>query len=121
MKSLKKILHEKGYIQIPLVFTKTNHFEVVAKLNDTEGRFILDTGASNTCVGFDCIKHFDLISKDSAIKASGAGATDMLTQISKKNILQIGDWKKQKVNIVLFDLNHVNSALTLHEAMPVHG
>lgn len=121
MKSLTKILLEKGYIKIPLVFTKTNHFEVVAKLNDTEGRFILDTGASNTCVGFDCIKHFDLISKDSEIKASGAGATDMLTQISKKNILQIGDWKKHKVSIVLFDLNHVNSALTLHEAMPVHG
>lgn len=121
MRSLKKYLLEKGYIKIPLVFTKTNHFEVIAQLNDIEGRFILDTGASNTCVGFDCINHFNLISKDSEVKASGAGATNMLTQISKKNSLQIGDWKKQKVNIVLFDLNHVNSALTLHEAMPVHG
>lgn len=121
MRSLKKFLLEKGYIKVPLVFTKTNHFEVIAQLNNIEGRFILDTGASNTCVGFDCIKHFNLISKDSEVKASGAGATNMLTQISKKNSLQIGDWKKQKVNIVLFDLNHVNSALTLHEAMPVHG
>lgn len=121
MQSLKKFLLDKGYIKIPLVFTKTNHFELVANLNDIEGRFILDTGASNTCVGLDCIKHFNLISKDSEIKASGAGATNMLTQISKKNSLQIGAWKKQKVNIVLFDLTHVNSALTLHEAMPVHG
>lgn len=121
MKSLKKILLEKGYINIPLVFTKTNHFEVIAQLNDIEGRFILDTGASNTCVGFDCINHFNLISKDSEVKASGAGATNMLTQISKKNSLQVGNWEKKKVNIVLFDLTHVNSALTLHDAMPVHG
>lgn len=121
MPSLKKSLKKKDYIQIPLVLTTTNHFEITAKLNGIVGRFILDTGASNTCVGFDKIEFFKLIPKDSDIKAAGAGATNMLTQVSSKNKIEIGDWKKKKIKIVLFDLSHVNEALTSHNALPVDG
>lgn len=121
MKSLKNILKKKRYVKIPLVLTKTNHIEITAKLNGISGRFILDTGASNTCVGFDKIEFFKLISKDSEIKAAGAGATNMLTQISSKNKIEIGLWQKKKIKIVLFDLSHVNEALTSHNALPVDG
>ncbi len=121
MLSLKKFLSDKGYIRVPLLLTKTNHFEVKAKINGIEGRFILDTGASNTCVGFDCIDHFNLITQESKIKASGAGATNMDTQMSKKNTLKMGKWEKGKVKIVLFDLKHINAALALYNAIPVHG
>ncbi|MCG2461537.1 retroviral-like aspartic protease family protein [Flavobacteriaceae bacterium F89] len=121
MKSLKKILSKKKYAKIPLVLTATNHFEITAKLNGIAGRFILDTGASNTCVGLDKIEFFDLISKDSEIKAAGAGATNMVTQISSKNKIEIGPWQKKKIKIVLFDLSHVNEALTSHNALPVDG
>ncbi|MEM9142846.1 MAG: retropepsin-like aspartic protease [Bacteroidota bacterium] len=121
MASLKKFLLSKQYLHVPLVLTDTNHFEVLAKINGITGRFILDTGASNTCVGFDKIEFFKLTSKESSIKAAGAGATDMETLISTKNTLEIGDWKKRKLKIVLFDLVHVNEALTAHQAMPVDG
>ena len=121
MKSLKKFLKSKDYVRIPLIMTETNHFEVLAKINGVQGRFILDTGASNTCVGMDKIEYFNLKSKDSEIKAAGAGATEMETLISKKNTLSIGTWRKKKKKIVLFDLVHVNQALTNHGAMPVDG
>jgi len=121
MGSLKKFLKHKRYSTVPLVITTTNHFEINASINGVKGRFILDTGASNTCVGFDKLKFFNLTSKASKIKAAGAGATDMDTQISKKNSITIGNWKKKKIKIVLFDLTHVNSALTAHQAMPVDG
>lgn len=120
-KNLKTYLKEKGYTKTPLVFTKTNHFELRATLNGIEGRFILDTGASNTCVGLDCVEHFNLFTEESEIKASGAGANNMLTQISKKNTIEINGWLKKKIEIVVFDLTHVNQALTLHDALPVHG
>ncbi len=119
--SLKKLLKEKGYHKIDLKYTKTNHLELVAKINDIEGNFILDTGASSTCVGIDAIEHFDLLSEDSDIKAAGAGATNMLTQISQKNRIEIKSWKKKKVDLVLFDLRHVNKALEEHNAERVHG
>ena len=119
--SLKKLLEEKGYHRVKMKFTKTNHFELVARINDIEGNFILDTGASSTCVGIDAIEHFDLLPEDSDVKAAGEGATNMLTQISQKNRIDINTWKKKKVDLVLFDLKHVNEALVNHKAEKVHG
>lgn len=114
-------MKHKSYISIPLVFTETNHFEISAKINGISGRFILDTGASNTCVGMDKIDFFKMVSEVSEIKAAGAGATEMETLISSKNKIQIGEWKKNKQKIVLFDLVHVNHALTSHNSLPVDG
>nr|WP_299383194.1 retropepsin-like aspartic protease [Allomuricauda sp.] len=121
MKSLKKFLKSKKYIRIPLVLTETNHFEISAKINGVSGRFILDTGASNTCVGMDKIEVFKMISEVSDVKAAGAGATEMETLVSSKNKIQIGDWSRKKQQIVLFDLVHVNEALTSHNSLPVDG
>lgn len=121
MSSLKKLLKKKKFSKVPLTFTKTNHFEIEAKINGIQGRFILDTGASNTCVGFDKAEFFNLIPKKSKIKAAGAGATDMDTQISKKNLVEIGKWNNKKQKIVLFDLTHINEALTAHDALAVDG
>lgn len=118
---LKEFLLKKGYTKIKLRFTKTNHFEIKATINGVKGLFILDTGASSSCIGFDDAEHFKLEVKASDVKASGAGATNMLTRISKQNTLQIGRWKKDKVTFVLFDLSHVNTALTTHNAQPVNG
>ena len=69
----------------------------------------------------EAIKIFNLKAKDSKIKAAGAGAIDMETQVSKNNKVRIGKWKKQRVALVLFNLDHVNTALTQHDAKPVHG
>ncbi|MCX7551593.1 retropepsin-like aspartic protease [Xanthomarina sp. F2636L] len=119
--NLKDFLLEKGYTKIKLKLTKTNHFEIKATINGVKGLFILDTGASSSCVGFDAIETFKLKAKDSEIKAAGAGAIDMLTQISKKNKLKIGKWKKDKVALILFNLSHVNTALVSHNSQPVDG
>ena len=58
MASLKKILKKKKYIKIKLKKIVTNHLELKAEINGVKGRFILDTGASNSCVGLDLIEHF---------------------------------------------------------------
>jgi hypothetical protein len=121
MASLKKFLKSKDYFKIPLVLTETNHFELVASINGVTGKFILDTGASNTCVGMDKIEFFKMLSETTDIKAAGAGATEMETLISNKNKIEIGDWKKKKQKVVLFDLTHVNQALVSHNALPVDG
>lgn len=121
MARLKKFLEKKNYVRIPLVFTATNHMEIRAKINGQPGRFIVDTGASNTCVSFDKIAYFNLTTKESKVKAAGAGATNMATLVSSKNQLEIGSWTKKKLKIVLFDLVHVNEALVAHKALPVDG
>ena len=99
----------------------TNHLELDAEINGVKGRFILDTGASNSCVGLELIERFKLISEESEIKAAGAGATDMETQKSENNSLKIGKWKTNECDLVLFDLTHVNTALKQHDAEEVDG
>ena len=121
MKSLQDFLLERDYIKAKLHLTKTNHFEIIAKINGVKGIFILDTGASSSCVGFEAKEIFNLQVKDSEIKAAGAGAVNMLTQVSTSNRLTIGKWKQEKTALILFDLTHVNTALTNHNAKPVNG
>ena len=118
---LKDLLFTNNYVRVKLKTTKTNHLEVKAKINGVSGRFILDTGASNTCVGFNDIETFKLFAEDSKIKAAGAGASDMITQSSTKNHIKIGKWNFTKLNLVLFDLSHVNNALINHESEAVNG
>lgn len=119
--SLESILLKKGYTKVKLKLTKTNHFEINATINGVKGLFILDTGASNSCVGFEEAETFNLNAEDSEVKAAGAGATDMETKISIKNKIKIGKWKKDKVPLILFNLTHVNTALLNYNSKPVNG
>ena len=119
--TLKDFLTSKGYSKIKLKLTKTNHFEIRATINGVKGRFILDTGASSSCVGFDAIEQFNLKVVDSEVKAVGAGASGMDTKLSKSNTIKIGKWKKQRIALVLFNLTHVNEGLVNHNADKVDG
>ena len=121
MDSLNEFLTKKGYVKIKLRLAKTNHFEIKATINGVKGLFILDTGASSSCVGFDSADTFKLKAEASKIKASGAGATDMDTQVAKKNNINIGSWKKTNFVLILFNLTHVNTALISHNSKPVDG
>jgi len=120
-KALKDFLLKQGYIAVKLKLTKTNHFEIKATINGVKGLFILDTGASNSCIGFESVDAFNLNVQDSDVKAAGAGAIDMQTQVSKKNNVKIGKWRDKKTTLILFNLIHVNTALTNHNSNPVDG
>lgn len=121
MKNLHDILKKEKYRKIKFRITKTQHLLIKAKINGVAGNFILDTGASNSCVGFEEIELFLLKAKKSKTKAAGAGATGMTTQLSMGNQLQMARWKRDDLDLVIFDLSHVNEALTQHGAKPVHG
>ncbi|MCL6460624.1 Aspartyl protease [Flavobacterium micromati] len=121
MKNLNEILKKENYKKVKFIITKTRHLLIKVKINGVLGNFILDTGASNSCIGFESVELFLLVPKKSASKAAGAGATGMLTQIATKNHLQIGNWKNNTFDLVIFDLSHVNEALMQHKANPVHG
>ncbi len=121
MGSLKKTLTKKGYTKVPMKLIGTNHMVVSAKINGNKGRFILDTGASNSCVGFEGVATFGLETSTSDVKAAGAGATGMETQKSMANKLSLGKWSTKKCDLVIFDLSHVNEALVQHNAKTVDG
>jgi predicted aspartyl protease len=121
MISLPEILKKENYKKIKFKLTKTQHLHIKATINGVKGNFILDTGASNCCICVEKVALFKLTAKKSKTKAAGAGATGMDTQIAKNNMLQLGRWKMKDLNIVVFDLSHVNQALVEHKSKPVHG
>ena len=121
METLKDFLLKKGYSKIKLKLTKTNHFEIKASINGVKGRFVLDTGASSSCVGFEAIEQFRLKVVDSEIKAVGAGASNMSTKLSKSNTVKIGKWERKKTALILFNLTHVNEGLRNHNSNAVDG
>ena len=114
-------LKSQGYTSINLKKTSTNHYLIEATINNIKGLFILDTGASNTCSDLTQLEKFKLISQKSEIKASSA--TDLMqeTKVSNKNKLEIGKWVNNSCSLVLFDLNHINSALSEREIQKVDG
>lgn len=121
MKDLHEILKKEKYKKIKFKVSKTQHLLIKAKINGILGNFILDTGASNSCVGFESVEYFNLTAGKSKTKAAGAGATGMFTQLAKNNTLQLGRWKTKEFHLVIFDLSHVNDALREYKVKRIHG
>ena len=121
MEDFQKTLKNNNYKKINFKVSKTQHLLIKATINGVSGNFILDTGASNSCVGFEGIDKFELKAGKSKTKASGAGATGMFTQLAKNNSLKIGRWKTEDFQLIIFEMAHVNDALRQHKAKPVHG
>ena len=118
---LKKFLIKKNYIGIELKRTKTNHYLIKTKINGVKGRFILDTGASNTCVGAAYLDKFKMNSEPTDTVATGAGTASIETAISNKNSIKIGYLKLKKATIIIIDLTHINTALQNHGIKTIHG
>ena len=121
MSQIPEILNQQGYKSIPFRVTKTQHLVLYAKINGVRGRFILDTGASNSCLGFEGVEKFHVQTQHSSTKAAGAGATGLHTEQSVRNVLQLGRWKNRHFSLIVLDLTHVNTALQHYKVKPVDG
>jgi len=118
--TLNKFLKTSGYCSVKLIFLETKHYLIEAKVNSVNGRFILDTGASNSCICTSLEDKFKVISKDSKEKASSANSEMTHTKISKRNIIQIDKWE-DKINLITFDMNHINNALSQKKVPTIDG
>ena len=121
MGTLYQLLRSKGYSRVRLQTLPTNHYVVVATLNGVMGRFILDTGASTTCVSTKLTAHFHLNAKPSEEKASSASANELDTEVAHHNELIIGSWSSKRRSVVLFDMQAVNHALQKLDIESVDG
>ena len=118
--TLNKFLKREGYSSVKLIFLETKHYLIEAKVNGVSGRFILDTGASNSCVCTSLENNFNIISQETIEKASSATREIGNTKISKNNTIQIGKWEN-KINLITFDMSHINHALNDKKIDSVSG
>jgi len=85
------------------------------------GLFILDTGASTSCMDLASAHAFNLISEETEIKAASAGAINMETLVAKGNNILLSNILVKNVDFVLFDMVHVIDALVQSEEEAVDG
>ena len=118
--TLNKFLKTSGYSSVKIIFLKTKHYLIEAKVNSINGRFILDTGASNSCICTSLEDKFKVISEYSKEKASSANSEMTHTKISKRNVIQIGKWNSN-ASLITFDMSHINNALSQKKVPPIDG
>lgn len=121
IRSLSSFLRQKGYVRIPLTKTQSGHYICTVILNGVSGTFIVDTGASHTCVALEKETHFALTANDAEQQAASASSADMHTRQSNGNHLKVGDWEQSQQELILFDMTTVNAALAQFDEAHVAG
>ena len=109
-----------GYISVKLKLLKTNHYLLKACINGVEGKFILDSGASSSCICLSLENKFKIDSKKNKIKASSATSNMEDTRLSKNNTIELRKWRS-KINLVSIDMTHINSVLNEKVTESVDG
>ncbi|MDC0116761.1 retroviral-like aspartic protease family protein [Flavobacteriaceae bacterium] len=113
-------LKSVGYISVTLKLLKTNHYLLKACINGVEGKFILDSGASSSCMCLSLESKFKIDSKKNKIKASSATSNMEDTRLSKNNTIELGKWRST-INLVSIDMTHINRVLSEKETESVDG
>ena len=106
---------------ISFLLTSSNHILIECEINYVLGVFIVDTGASNSCINYLSASKFNLEFEKSNETASSA--TNEINEIfnSKENILKIGDFQKNDFDLVLFDMTFINNSLKEKGVSEVDG
>ena len=99
----------------------TNHIIIKCKINKIEGNFLIDTGASNSCINYLFAEKFNLNTIKSLEKASSATNEINDTYFSKSNTLEIDNLKKLNFEIILFDMTYINNSLKEKNLKVVDG
>ncbi len=106
---------------ISFIISSTNHIIIECEVNYVSGVFLVDTGASNSCINYLSASKFNIDFKKSNEIASSATNKISETYHSKNNTLKIGDCEITNFDIVLFDMTFINNSLKEKEINELEG
>ena len=106
---------------ISFLLSKSNHILINCLINNISGIFLVDTGASNSCINYLSASKFNLEFNKSDEIASSATNEINETYYSKNNILKIGDYKNNSFDLVLFDMTFINNSLKEKKTKEIDG
>ena len=106
---------------ISFIISSTNHIIIECEVNYVLGVFLVDTGASNSCINYLSASKFNIEFKKSNEIASSANSKISETYHSKNNTLKIGDCEITNFDIVLFDMTFINNSLKENEINELEG
>jgi len=99
----------------------TNQIIIDALVNGVNGSFIVDTGASGSCIDINVKDKFNLKTDESINKITAAGSSEIETEISNHNNLSVGNIEISDFSFVITDLSHINYALNENKCNSIDG
>ena len=94
--TLRNLLQDEGFERVPLKKLLSGHYRLALSINGKPANLILDTGASTSCIGFSRVERFGILSEESNLKATGAGASELETRMASNVKLQIAKLLKTR-------------------------
>lgn len=118
---LKDLLNNQQFVKVKLYKIKTQHLICFGSINNVKATFLIDTGASNSCISLENIDVYDLKTEGEKFEASGASDKKMEAILSKECGFKLGRFSMKKQKFVLLDLNHINSLLESQNVKKING
>lgn len=109
------------YVKIKLYTTNSMHLVMKGSINGYKTRFILDSGASNSCVDHNLLQLLNMVVNDSIGSVTGAGSEEIKSGISAMTTLRIGRWILRNFSWVVIDLSHINIVMNQLQDSEIHG
>lgn len=117
----KDILESRGYTSLRLKKTKSQHLVAQLEVNDLEGVFLIDTGASNSCISKDKQTYFDLTGKEKSLEISGAGSEKLEAKPTAKSKISYRGLFLVKLKFFLLDMSSINHSLSERGSQTIDG
>lgn len=101
---------------------ETDHICCSLRVNKQHGFFLIDTGASNSCIDKIRQEHYQLVAQEEPTEAAGAGAEKLEAQKMHKAF-----WEDSKGTplgkfpVMLLDLESINNTLAKQGAPCIDG
>jgi len=104
----------QGYEAIPMMENIAGHLLIEVRLNNTPGKYIVDTGAATTVVEILKAEDLHLFHEKEDISYTGAGAGGQGLQVcpSSGNTIEVGNFIRKDFTVTLMSLEHVNGSLS---------
>tara|TARA_B100000953_G_C17968208_1_gene405307 strand:- start:6 stop:440 length:435 start_codon:yes stop_codon:yes gene_type:complete len=118
---IKKFLLKNGYVHILLNKIKSQHLTCILKINEKKGVFLIDSGASNSCINKNEKIKFNQIDQDLELEASGAGKEKLNLKMTKKSIVKYGSKKIGNFSFLLLDMDHINKTILENGGNSIDG
>lgn len=121
MVALNNLLTARGYLAHNIrIAPKSGHIITKAIINGYAGRFIIDTGASASCVNRDLDTAFSLETL-AMQKSIGTASGSLQPSISHGNKLELGDWCSEQTTLLSMDMSFINNALKTEGMRAIQG
>lgn len=121
--SLHHFLLQQNYTPVLLQQTPTQHFATYGTINNQSMLFIIDTGASHSCLDQQsATEKLHLVSSEiDDDKVIGFGTNEGTRSLSFLETITLGEFLITQFAISVIDISNINQALAVFDFLPIDG